>query len=146
MHSVPSIQFPRSPSFKCNYRSLIMRQWLIFNLILHAVTFVDGALRLKKKKKQITPVEPDRRIKLNLHTKSHLQRYAQGVGSRDPEVVANKVKVSRREPASLWRVPWRGGLMTPQLSRWFFKWMSGVWLSEKFKPYKRRHNGEKHRV
>lgn len=81
-----------------------MRRWLIFNLILHAITFIDGALRLKKKK-QITPVEPDRGIKLNLHTKSHLQRYAQGVGSRDPEVVANKVKVSRREPASLWHVP-----------------------------------------
>lgn len=76
------------------------------------------------KKKQITPVEPDCRIKLNLHNKYHLHRYALRVGSHDPSGEANNVKVSRRELASLWCVPRCSGLMTAELSLWFFRGVS----------------------
>lgn len=61
VHSIPSIRLCCSLYFKCGHRSHILCRQLIFNLILHAITFIDCTLRswgggvLAAVKKQIFP-------------------------------------------------------------------------------------------
>lgn len=61
MHSIPSMRLCCSPSFKSGYRSHIMCRQLVFNLILHTITFIDLLWGRKRRhvggnKKQIFPL------------------------------------------------------------------------------------------